>query len=89
MLNNIIKMKYEFKDNNYTNVQLVKSPKDGFINEFSSFNNEFYQTCIRQASTMEADSSDKTYYMYFLDDKDIYVFEELEWVDIADAIEGT
>lgn len=65
---NIIKMKYEFKDNNYTNVQLVKSPKDGFINEFSSFNNEFYQTCIRQASTMEADSSDKTYYMYFLDD---------------------
>ena len=33
---NIIKMKYEFKDNNYTNVQLVESPKDGFINEFNS-----------------------------------------------------
>ena len=24
-----------------------------------------------------------------LDDEDIYVFEEFEWVDIADAIEGT
>ena len=27
--------------------------------------------------------------MYFLDDEDIYIFEELEWVDISDAIEGT
>ena len=24
-----------------------------------------------------------------LDDEEIYIFEELEWIDIADAIEGT
>ena len=27
--------------------------------------------------------------IHFLDDEEIYVFEELEWVDISDAIEGT
>ncbi len=65
---NIIKMKYEFKDNNSTNVEVVLNPKENYINEFIYSNNEYHQTCIRKASAMELDSTDDTYYLYFLDD---------------------
>lgn len=63
----IIKMKYQFSENSNQYITVVESPKEGYVNEFILSNNEFHQTCIRKASVMENDSTDDTYYMYFLD----------------------